>query len=169
MNNPAERYGEFGVIIGPEESVAKVSDDVHEVIDGMRAWYSFLFAKRDFVNVAFAVLAIGFVLLLIATALGWFNGPPSPVTKSRDEAQQSAAFMLMLLGGLGGLIGTGMLLNPLRNRWFPYATFAIGQGVDRYQRAEKWRSALFIAPIVSLICGIFLYRCNRVIDTPVPK
>lgn len=136
---------------GPEEAVSRFSEEVNDSLEGMRPWYSFL-AKRDFVNLGFLIVGTILVAAIVAIALGFVKTPPpSPATS--DPRAEATAYAVMI-GGMAVVLIGAILLNRVRDRLFPLATFALGQGVERYRRAELWRWTVVIGFLVSVAASV---------------
>ncbi len=138
-------------IEGPEIIVSRLRDDLLELFDGMKPWYSRI-TRLDFFYVVMGVLA--FMMIVVA---GMAGGTKSERSLSFVQAVRVAAELVGVLAGLAGLV---WLLNRLRERFFPVAAFAIGQGLDRFQFDEKIRWVVIVGFVVSVFASLvaaFLY------------
>ncbi len=48
--------------------------------------------------------------------------------------------------------------NKLREKFFPIATFAIGQGKERYELEEKIRWSIIVALVVSVLASLIAVK-----------
>lgn len=139
-------------IEGPEPTVLRVRDRLGELFDGMRPWYSVI-SRIDF----FLVVA-GMSIFLMTVLSGMSGKATDRRALGISEAVSGAAFLSALFGAVAFLI---WVLNRIRNRVFPAATFAIGQGEGRHQFDEKIRWVVIIGFLVSTFASLvvaFLFR-----------
>lgn len=126
---------------GEDGAVTKFGDNITELIDGLKPWYAII-SKLDFFYIIGFVCWIAFILLDIIT-------PDSPNDKA-IEITQGIKIIFILLGGLGVISLFIWGLNRLRNIYFPFSSFAIGQGKERHRVQENVRWGVVVAFIVSL-------------------
>ena len=132
-------------ISGPEETVLAVRERISELLDGMRPWYS-LISRVDFF---FVVSGVAFFAWLVLQ--GMSTGSASGKAMTFSQASVAAILLIAILCGVGLLI---WISNRLRNRYFPTAAFAIGQGQRRFEVDEKIRWAVIIGFGVSLFASL---------------
>ena len=122
--------------------ILQVREELKDVIDGTRAWYSSI----SRVNVEIWFLAFVIILLLVAKiAVG---DPPGPTPGVElGQAVMRAAQVLGILGAFG-LFGWG--LWRLHARYFPLAFFALGQGAERYRFDDNMRWVGIVGLVVSV-------------------
>ena len=131
-------------ISGAESTVLEVRDRLHEIIAGAKPWY-WRIAKFD----------AYFWFFLFAFFGGFVIGVMGSGTKN-----EPLSFKFALLGAVVLLLFIGAIslvpwsLNRLRERFFPFAVYAIGQGKIRYDNDEKLRWGVIVAFIISLLSSI---------------
>lgn len=130
---------------GPEALVSGLKQAITDKTAGIRPWYS----PAVHIDFLYIVGALVFLLIAIAQVMVGTTKPSGGM--SLQEA----------IGGLGVIFGVfGLLalliwgLNALRRRYFPVATFAIGQGERRYDFDEKIRWIVFVGLLVSVAGSI---------------
>ncbi|CAJ1792340.1 hypothetical protein [Aeromonas veronii] len=132
---------------GDDEIVAKAAPEIPEIINGLKPWYS----KASRIDILFL---LG-ILLTIGGALISLMLPES------DKKKAATLMEAITLLGITTLFFISVYyihkaLTALKNSVFPIATFAIGQGLQRYNVQEKVRWGVVVSFIVSMI-GSFLY------------
>lgn len=132
---------------GDDEIVAKAASEIPEIINGLKPWYS----KASRIDILFL---LG-ILLTIGGALISLMLPES------DKKKAATLMEAITLLGITTLFFISVYyihkaLTALKNSVFPIATFAIGQGLQRYNVQEKVRWGVVVSLIVSMI-GSFLY------------
>jgi len=129
-----------------ENVVRRLNDDINDIIDGIKPWYSKV-AKIDFIPVLLGILAI----LLMS------YGKTLPETSKSILTFQEAffSFSIVIIFFLL-IIFIIYLINILKKRYFPVAYFAIGQGLNRFDLDEKVRWGVIVAFIVSVSASIVL-------------
>ncbi|CAM5225897.1 hypothetical protein [Alishewanella longhuensis] len=124
-------------IDGSETVVTNLYDDISDILDGTKPWYSRL-TKIDFFYV------IGFVFWAGFTCFDTDESPEKvTTTKQAIAATTIAGLLFAVLAVIWGL-------NKLRHRIFPIAYFAIGQGLQRYELDEKIRWGVIVAFVISI-------------------
>lgn len=131
---------------GEDNVVTKFGDNIAELIDGLKPWYAFI-SRLDFFYIIGFVCWIAFMLLDIIT-------PDSPNDKTVEVAQ-GIKIVLILLGILSGISLSIWGLNRLRSIYFPFSSFAIGQGKERHRVQENVRWGVVVAFVVSLAASTF--------------
>jgi hypothetical protein len=141
-----ESYATISLDVEGEESmVAKVRDNLTEVFDGMRAWYAPV-CRLDFYYVVGGAIALAYVILQ-----GMSGGE---TTRQPLAFFQAFWFTLVIVGFIAAMAVLVWLLNRLRARFFPLGSYAIGQGLDRYELDDKARWAVLVGFGVSVIASI---------------
>jgi len=130
---------------GEESLVQRIRDGISEVFDGMRAWYSAI-ARLDFFYVVFGFVGIAYMVL--RSMVG--GDTPSPAMK----LSQAVWLTLGLLGFIAALSFLVWFLNRIRQRFFPIATIALGQGIERYDFDDKVRWVVLVGFVVSVFASI---------------
>lgn len=105
---------------GEENAISSMRIYVSDTVDGMRAWYSRL-STIDFFFVWFPI----FMVLLLLTQIMSPTSPPHSAT-SLKKALEILAIVSAVIGSIAAVI---WVIAWLRKRFFPVATFTIGQGL----------------------------------------
>ena len=131
-------------VIGREDVVSRLKEEILDVMAGMRPWYNVI-ARADL----FIVLVIGYgILYFIAKIVVGFKWAPlSDSSVSQSSRRKAEAIVLLFFLGVYGL-------DQLRGFLFPKLVFTIGQGESRFRLLEKVRWCVIIALLVSIIAGI---------------
>ena len=130
-----------------DQVLSRLYDDVCDILDGMRAWYSIL-SRLDF---GYLMIAVFWVI----SSISWLNKSNNEKPPELDMTIEIVAILGLLI--VGGAIVFGVLvwlLNKLKGVFFPIATFAIGQGLERYNIDEKIRWAIVVGFVVSLSASL---------------
>lgn len=138
---------------GEEESISRLKAGFGELVDGMRPWYSPI-VHVDFFFIVMAALLIGLSVLNMVVG-------DRKETADSGMAPGMAILVTVVLGALVfGSIAITLALNRLRRRFFPVATFALGQGIRRNDIDEKIRWIVIVGLLVS-ICGSLIAALVR--------
>lgn len=136
---------------GNDDLVTKVSDELPEIISGMKPWYSAI-SRLDV-----------FWLLYAPLSLSWIFASMMNVSSNEDTAltfAQSATIVGILALIALGIYACHKLLTSLKNYLFPVASFAIGQGVQRHETQDKFRFTAVIGFFVSMAASMFFGLLN---------
>lgn len=133
-------------IDGPEDVVVAAKNDLGEVFDDIKPWYSPI-SRIDFFYFVTAVALFAFVVLQLMVS-----------TDSGESQQLEPGFAILATGIVVGVFASiGALiwvLNGLRARFFPVAAFALGQGQARYELEDKVRWAVIVGVAVSIVASL---------------
>jgi hypothetical protein len=143
----------FVSIEGDEQTVVALSELVDDRLASMRPWYGPL-ARTDFVMYGLALMLMASFAILFVGSLGFFTG--ASTVSSQPSASATSAGYLIVFSVAAGVMGLGSVLNRLRSRLFPLASFVIGHGAERHRRLEMWRQTVVIGSVVSLATGLVL-------------
>jgi hypothetical protein len=139
-------------VTGCEPFVSRVKETLADILDGMRPWYS---------RLALLDITRALAILMLVLALGY-----SPVTCSKliSDISEGGPSMfaripwwggvlmgIVLVIGVAGYLMLDWGLNWLQTRFFPVATFAIGQGEERYRVAEWVRGGVLVSGVLFTI------------------
>lgn len=130
---------------GEEDTISKLMLEVKDILYGMRPWYSRI-ARLDMFYVWFPIFLVVFLLLQIMA-----QGAPQPQPIPFSKALGVTGFVLVLIFVIGGIVWGSA---KLRNRFFPLATFAIGQGLGRHQHQEQIRWVVIVGFLVGVAASI---------------
>jgi hypothetical protein len=126
---------------GEDKAITSFGDNINEIIDGLKPWYSIV-SKLDFFYIIGFVCWFAFMLLDIMT--------PDTHNNKAIELAHGIKIILALLGILTSIALSIWGLNRLRSFYFPFASFAIGQGLERHRVQENVRWGVVVAFVVSL-------------------
>lgn len=126
---------------GEDKAITSFGDSINEIIDGLKPWYAII-SKLDFFYIIGFVCWIAFMLLDIMT--------PDVANDKTVELDQGIKIILTMLGIIAAIALSIWGLNRLRSVYFPFASFAVGQGLERHRVQENVRWGVVIAFIVSL-------------------
>lgn len=126
---------------GEENTISSMRTYVSDTVDGMRAWYTRI-ARVEFFYIWFPVFM---VLLLIAQVMSP-SGAPHPAMPLK-KALELVAILVATIGSVAAVIWA---IAWLRKRFFPTATFAIGQGLSRHQHNEQIRWVVIVGFVVGV-------------------
>lgn len=142
-------------VCADEDSVSRVKTGLLDIIDGARPWYS----PIQGVDFAFAGAVAIFFLIFTALLIPLFTKtqPARSKRSSKQTDKQNAIAMLVVFGTVVAVSTLGYILNLVRDSWFPYAVFAIGQGDTRFQNLERWHWGFLIAVVASLIASFLVW------------
>lgn len=142
-------------ITGEEGSVTGLRSGIMDILSGTRPWYWFIL-KLDIFVATFILLFIAWIAFLYnewRSLVEWRNLVES---ESVGVLLPMSAVFLGVLGFCALYYGAAYLLYRIRKMLFPYGSFIIGQGQDRFETLEKWRWGFFIAILTSLIAGVII-------------
>ncbi len=130
---------------GEENTISLMRTYVSDTVDGMRAWYTRL-STIDFFYVWFPIFMVLLMLAQIMSPSGTPH-PAMPLKKALEVLVISAA-------AIGGIAAVIWAIAWLRKRFFPVATFAIGQGHSRHQHNEQIRWVVIVGFVVGVGASI---------------
>ncbi|HWR31760.1 MAG TPA: hypothetical protein VN631_18235 [Negativicutes bacterium] len=131
---------------GEEHAVSLMRTYVSDTVDGMRAWYSRL-STIDFFYVWFPIFMVLFLLAKIMS--------PSDIPHPAMPLKRAIEVLAIFAAGIAGIAAVIWAIAWLRKRFFPLATFAIGQGLSRHQHNEQVRWVVIIGFVVGVGASIF--------------
>ncbi len=131
-----------------EGDVSRLRDDLSDVVAGTKAWYSGV----SRINLGIVLMATFGFLWVVAqiVAVGSTRTDPKP-SVTVERAFVLAADLVLVLAGF---MLVCWLINHLHSRYFPRATFALGQGVDRFELDDKIRWVVLIGFFVSVFASL---------------
>jgi len=132
-------------IRGEETLIASMRRDLTDTLDGMKPWYSRI-SNIDLFYVWFPVFTVLILLLQIMAP----SDMPRPAVPLR-KALNILAIVVTVIGLISAVIWR---VAWLRKRFFPVATFAIGQGLARHQHYEQVRWVVIVGFLVSVVGSI---------------
>jgi hypothetical protein len=131
---------------GQEPAVSHLKDELTDILDGSKAWYSAISRVESWLVVP---LLLAFTLVVLTAMLPDRQQPHPAVSFGR--AVFMATFVVTAFVAVGAL---AWLLNRVRNRYFPLATFALGQGNHRHSHNEKVRWCVIVCFAVSVLASL---------------
>lgn len=133
-----------------DEITSSLREEVGDILFGTRQWYTALH-RIDFSSVMIYTLVALF-------ALGWIlvGSGPTGHSESRAAAVSSdgVTTRLYLVAVLVALFILAFGANKLRDKVFPKAAFAHGQGKECFQTLEKVQWGIVIALVVSIVASV---------------
>ena len=127
---------------GDDETVTKIGDQIPEIIDGLKPWYSVI-TRLDLYWVCFLIVFLfSFFVFLMA---------PESESKGPLSFEQALRLLFILAGVLFAGFFAYKYVNGFKNNIFPIGCFALGQGKERYEMQEKIRWSVVVALIISLL------------------
>lgn len=137
-------------IIGEERDLFFLSDQLEQQIGRTRQWYT-PFVVRDFVLLGLGV----FLFLILLGNLYLFSYvirggviPPSTEESATNTAYYSGGIVVIFIGIA--------VLEWIKSRVFPVATFRIGDGIKRDDRLSNLQKLVIGGFIVNVLAGVFL-------------
>jgi hypothetical protein len=132
---------------GTEQVVSRLYNDINDILDGVRPWYS-MFARIDFFYIIGFICWFAFMVFMVSL--------PNKPTNAWEGLPIEKAILAVIIFICVFLVPAIFiwLLNKLRVRFFPCATFALGQGEQRYHLDEKIRWSIVIGFVVSLVASL---------------
>ena len=132
---------------GAEQMVSKLYEDINDILDGLQPWYSKL-ARLEFFYIIGFVFGFAYMIFM-------FSLPNKPTDAGKGLPIEKALLGVIIFICIFLVPPFFIwLLNKLRARFFPLATFALGQGEHRYYIDEKIRWTIVIGFVVSLTASI---------------
>ncbi len=140
-------------IRGEENAVHSIRTTLSDLVSGIKPWYSWL-STIDLFYVWLPFFGMLFMLLTIMSN----SDTPSPDIPFK-KALALLAFSIALFGAITIIVrGIGFL----HRRYFPRATFAIGQGLVRHQADETIRWIVFVGFLVSVTASVLVVFLSSV-------
>lgn len=147
LNND-ERHNVRITLDAAETTAIYVNDFYQDFLDSVRPWYS-LIARAD--------LYLLFLSVVLLIPFGWFmivllKGETISVVWPKEGETVKAVLESIFLGLIPLFIG--VLLNRFRSKYFPTGTFAFGDGENRHNRNEVFRTVFIAAFVVSIVSSL---------------
>lgn len=133
-------------IRGEEVDVSVAQDKVRDTFHGMKAWYAPIATIDMYVFWSVVIVLAMMILQLMAPS----NTAPTS-GRTLKEALHALPKVLLILGGVAAAV---WLTVFIRRRFFPMVSFAIGQGVKRYQFDEQIRWTVLVGFLVGIASSI---------------
>lgn len=130
---------------GEEAMVSAIRTTLMDTIDGMKPWYS----RVSTIDLFYVWFPIFMVLSLLVSMMTPSDTPTPAIPFAK--AVVLLAQLLALIAVIGGVIWG---IAALRKRFFPTATFAIGQGASRHQHNEQVRWVVMVGFLVGVGASI---------------
>lgn len=122
---------------------------VNDAVESLRPWYSWIARADWYLLVLGGWLATQLLLLAFKLALAG----DKPITFSVNTPGTGQDLLRSVLIGAAPL-AVGILLNLVRNKYFPVGVFAIGQGELRHTSNEVTRTVLIAGLAVSILTSL---------------
>lgn len=130
---------------GEENLVSSMRTELTDIADGMRSWYSKI-STIDFFNIWFPIFAALFMLASIMSS--------SSTSHPATLINKALLILAAIVACIGSIVAIIWAISQLRKRFFPVATFAIGQGLHRHQHNEQIRWVVIVGFLVGVIASI---------------
>jgi hypothetical protein len=118
---------------------------VTDTLNGMKPWYSRISTIDMFY--------VWFPIFWVLASLVWIMTPSSP-TKPAIPFRKALEFLAIGLAVFGFIVAVVWGVGWARKRFFPVATFAIGQGSSRHQHYEQVRWVVIIGFLIGVAASI---------------
>ena len=125
---------------GEEAQLLDWKRGISDLVDGMLPWY------RAIAQIDVSEVCLGAGLGLIGLSI---VVPDSFRIGAAKSLLVSAGCILAL-----GAVVLGVVFRRFFNRWFPVSTFALGQGVRRFEDDEKIRWGIIVALLIGIVGSI---------------
>jgi hypothetical protein len=132
---------------GSEEIITKLNSEIEQRLQGMKPWYSQMTTHVASLVIFFSCLVMT-ILAISSFALTYRYYDPTNQTKPSQ--------LLVIGGGVIFPLTIILLLEKIRDRFFPLVTFALGQGEERYKTDENIRWMVIFGFVVSFMAGLVL-------------
>ena len=132
---------------GAEPNITSLKDTFTEIADGMRAWYS----PITRIDLFLVVVIVGWFAFMILNSMSGHSRSSTGMTFHR------ALVIAFIVAGI--FIGLGLTIWGLikaHRRFFPVATFAVGQGETRHEIDEKYRWAVIVGFVISAFASLVI-------------
>lgn len=126
---------------GDDSLVTQVGDQLPEIIEGLKPWYS----PITKVDLAFFIGAIVVIAVLLASLMF----PELDGQRAAMSFNESLIAITSILFALALVFLVFKCLSNLKKAIFPKASFALGQGNERHELQEKIRWGVVVALVVS--------------------
>lgn len=149
-----KRHSNVWIFLEAEEEDAIILNNLAtDTIESLRPWYAWI-ARADWYWLVFVVwlgtqLALMVFKLALAGDMVITFSVGSTITAREVLRSYLIAFMPLAFG---------LLLNSVRDRFFPIVFFAIGQGELRHSSAEVIRTVFIAGFVVSIVSSVILSR-----------
>lgn len=131
-----------------EDIALKVNDFYQDYLDSVRPWYSWI-ARADWYLV---VLGIWMFVQFGAVAIVMLQKSSISFAWPKDGIPGNVIVKGFFIGMAPLFVGIAM--NLVRNKFFPTGTFAFGDGENRHNRNEVFRTVLIVAFAVSVLSSV---------------
>ena len=134
-----------GSALGPEESVISCRQALEDTIDGCRPWFSPI-VRFDLIDVVWVGFMFSFLVLSLMAGES---------KKSQPMSLDKALFSALIVVGVLAVIALVVFgLHRLQRRYFPYKTFALGEGESRFAVDENIRWVVIVGFVVSIFSSL---------------
>lgn len=138
-------------IFGDEENISRLNGELKILIKRLKPWYGKISEMNFFSLMPLGGMMGGLVSYLMVAHIEW----RAPI----EQIQMSPSLLLITFFFL-----VPLGLNQLRARYFPLASFAIGQGKANHQIKETRRRIIIVAFglfIMMLLVAVYLDASNQ--------
>jgi hypothetical protein len=132
-------------LTGDDKEVLSLADKLDEYMLGVRQWYSPLTRFSFFWLLCF-LYGVVFVLWNLTMGADYLFPNLLPI-ESSASSESSPGVQGVVVGAFLIIITVVWLLDWLFRATFPVSTFAIGQGIERHERLNKFR-VIFLTSVL---------------------
>lgn len=143
MSFSSQRQSNVSFAIDATETTAtRLNEFFEDLVDSTRPWYSIV-ARTNWENLLLGLMVMAATILLLAALI---------MGKLKEVAQNSLSGDLKIGGILSGLIPwvLAIILNKIRDKFFPMGTFSIGDGTRRHNQLETIRTTVIVSFVISI-------------------
>jgi len=138
-----------------DETISFLVSTLNDILDGTKPWYHPITTVNIFYSI-FAIYLFIFLAFLIYAAFLL----PEPIVPTESQTspdlRKDAKLWLIAIGFLLTNLGVGYLFSRFIDKFFPFGTFLVGQGISRHDSLEKIRWGVIVAAIISLGIGLII-------------
>lgn len=136
---------------GSEQECIAWSQQIDEWVNEIKPWYSQI-AVTNFVNFNIKLVAVAIVVLAFIGGIFILATGINTDSSSNDESSPGSVIVNLAFPTAFVL---GILLNIIKHRLFPIATFATGYGKKRHEAKQRWRDFIGVTVIISFLVNVF--------------
>lgn len=130
-------------ISGEEQYVISARAKIADIIDGSKAWYSWI--------AMFDLFYFWMPLLLLASTLFSLTRKTSESVEGGLPLRTALLALLAISSVIGVIIFMVWLTSLIRERIFPISTFSLGQGGERNKHSEQIRWIVIVGFVIGVV------------------
>jgi thiol:disulfide interchange protein len=102
-------------------------------------------------GIFFTAIVVPFIFIIIKL----IGSDLSQVVLKKQETKKDQLAEAVFWLGLFIFLALGLIINFIRSRILPVATFLIGDGIKRHETIVSWRRAIGVGFFLSLLASVF--------------